>query len=140
MNRNAWYLAALGRLLLCGLFVWGGYGKLMAPGATAQYMASAGVPAPGLVTWVALAVELLGGIAILLGFRTRWAAAVLAIWSLGTGLLVHLPLGTGATDAAVAYDNMIHFYKNLGVAGGFLYVLAFGPGAFSIDEGWQPRR
>ena len=73
------------------------------------------------------------GIVLLIGFRARWAAGLLAIWSLITGFAVHLVAGVSAPDAMVAYDNMIHFYKNLAMAGGFLFVLVYGAGRLSID-------
>ncbi|HYB11016.1 MAG TPA: DoxX family protein [Alphaproteobacteria bacterium] len=135
MKHTAGYLPAIGRLLLSGLFVWAGYAKLMNSAGTAQYFADKGVILPTLTVWIAIAVELLGGLAILVGFKTRWAAAILAIWCLITAFLVHLPAGMGSGDAAAAYDNMIHFYKNLGMAGGLLYVLAFGAGGLSLDNG-----
>ena len=69
---------------------------------------------------------MLGGIGILVGFMTRWAAALLILLCLGTAFGVHLPAGD--------MDNMTHFYKNLVMAGGFLYVFAFGPGAFALDK------
>ena len=131
MERTHNYLLALGRVLMSGLFVWGGYGKLMAPSATAQYFAQAGVP--GLMVWVAILVELVGGIMLLVGFKTQWVAGVLAIWSLITGFAVHLVAGVSAADAMVAYDNMIHFYKNLAMAGGLLFVLVYGAGRLSLD-------
>ena len=126
-------LLALGRVLMSGLFVWGGYGKLIAPGATTQEFAQVGVPLPGLIVWVAILVELVGGIMLLVGFKTQWVAGLLAVWSLITGFAVHLVVGLSAADAMVAYDNMIHFYKNLAVAGGFLFVLVYGAGRLSID-------
>jgi len=61
------------------------------------------------------------------GFKTRWAAAVLALLCLGTAFGVHLPAGDT--------ENMINFYKNLAMTGGFLYVISFGAGAISFDEG-----
>ena len=73
-----------------------------------------------------IAIEVLGGLAILVGYQTRWAAAVLAVFCLVTGFGVHLPVGDQA--------NMINFYKNLVMAGGFLYVVAYGPGSISIDK------
>jgi putative oxidoreductase len=133
MERTHDYLLALGRLLMSGLFVWGGYGKLMAPGATTQLFAQVGVPLLGVMVWVAILVELVGGIVLLVGFKTQWAAGLLAIWSLITGFAVHLVAGVSAADAMVAYDNMIHFYKNLAMAGGFLFVLVYGAGRLSID-------
>src|SRR5579862_2498461 len=119
------YLAPLGRLLMSSLFLWSGIHKLRNPGGTAQYFANAHIPAPDVLVWVAVVIEVVGGLAILLGFKTRWAAAVLAIFCLVTAFAVHLPAG----DAG----NMINFYKNLVMAGGFLYVGAYGAGGMSID-------
>jgi len=133
MAKKQDYLLALGRVLMSGLFIWGGYTKLMAPSATMQYFAQVGVPLPELAVWVAILVELVGGIAFLVGFKTQWVAGLLAIWSLITGFAVHLVAGVSAADAMVAYDNMFHFYKNLAMAGGFLFVWAFGAGQLSID-------
>jgi putative oxidoreductase len=134
MNKLEVYLPLCGRFLLSGVFVWAGFGKLMNPAGTAQFFASDGVPAPALMVWVAIVVELIGGLAILVGWQTRWAAAALAIWSLLTGFAVHLVVATHSTVPMVANDNMIHFYKNLAMAGGLLYVVAYGAGAVSIDQ------
>ena len=68
----------------------------------------------------------LGGIGILVGFMTRWAAALLVLLCLGTAFGIHLPEGD--------MENMTHFYKNLVMAGGLLYVIAYGPGAFAFDK------
>ena len=133
MVRMQDYVLALGRVLMSGLFIWGGYGKLTNPGAMMQYFAQVGVPLPGLAIWVAILVELVGGIALFVGFKTQWVAGLLAIWSLITGFTVHLVAGVNAPDAMVEYDNMIHFYKNLAMAGGFLLVLVCGTGQLSID-------
>ena len=119
------YLAPLGRLLMSSLFLWSGIHKLRNPGGTAQYFANAHIPAPDVLVWVAIVIEVIGGLAMLLGFKTRWAAAVLAIFCLVTAFAVHLPAG----DAG----NMINFYKNLVMAGGFLYVVAYGAGGMSVD-------
>lgn len=136
MDRIVIYLPALGRLLLCGLFIWAGYGKLADPSGTAKYFAAMGIPAPGLMVWVTVIVELIGGLAILIGVKARAAAVILALWCLVTGFAVHLAAATSLTDPMAAYDNMIHFYKNLAMAGGFLYVAAYGAGALSVDNGW----
>ena len=121
------YLAPLGRLLMSSLFIWAGYHKLMNPTGTAQAFAERyHVPAADLAVWVAVVIELIGGILILVGFQTRWVALVLAIFCLGTGFGAHLPIGD--------VPNMINFYKNLVMAGGFLYVVAYGPGGLSVDR------
>lgn len=119
------YLPPLGRLLMSSLFIWDGIRQLLSPNVSAQYFASVHMPLPNVAIWISIPIHLLGGIALLVGFKTRWAAALLALLSVGTAFGVHLPIG----DAA----NMIHFYKNLVMTGGFLYVIAFGAGAVSID-------
>lgn len=140
MDRTHAYLLAFGRLLLSGLFIWAGYGKLKAPSEVVQYFAKAGVPFPGLVVWVAILIELVGGIAFLVGFKTRWVAALLAIWCVVTGFAVHLVAGVSSPDAMVAGDNMIHFYKNLAIAGGLLFVIVHGAGQVSMDDRFQVAR
>src|SRR5579885_2631744 len=120
------YLTPLGRLLMSSLFVWAGIGKLThVEGTTQAFAGHYHVPLPGVAVWVAIIVEILGGVAVLVGFKTRWAAAVLAIWCLITGFAFHLPVGD--------VPNMVNFYKNLVMAGGFLYVIAHGAGSISID-------
>jgi putative oxidoreductase len=120
------YLLAFARLLMSSLFIWDGVIQLRNPGATAQYFTSVNVPLPDIAVWVSGAIHVLGGLALLLGFKTRWAAGLLALVCVGTAFGVHLPIGD--------LGNMIHFYKNLAVTGGFLYVIVFGPGSLSIDK------
>jgi putative oxidoreductase len=126
MNGKA-FLLPLARLLMSSLFVWDGIVQLRNPGGTSQYFASLHIPVPNLAVWISILVHLLGGLALLAGFYSRWAAALLALVCLGTAFGVHLPAGD--------QDNMIHFYKNLVMTGGFLYVIAFGPGGLSLDRG-----
>ena len=130
------YLPALARVLMCGLFMWDGVLQLRDPAGTATYFASLNIPMPSIAVWVSIAIHLLGGLGILIGFKTRWAAYVLAAWCLVTGFAVHLVAARGG-PAAEAMDNMIHFYKNLAMAGGLLYVAAFGAGALSVDAAMQ---
>ena len=119
-------MVPLGRLLMSSLFIWAGWGKLMNPTGTAQYFASYHLPLPDVLVWIVIIIELIGGLLILVGFQTRWVALVLALFCLVTGFGIHLPTG----DA----PNMVHFYKNLVMAGGFLYVFAYGAGALSVDN------
>ena len=119
-------LLLLARVLMSSLFVWDGVLQLRDPGGTAQYFASVHVPAPNIAVWISMLIHLVGGLAVLVGFYSRWAAALLALVCLGTAFGVHLPAGD--------LDNMIHFYKNLVMTGGFLYVVVFGPGRLSIDR------
>lgn len=122
------YLPLIGRLLVGAGFLLFGYQKLIVfgPAGTAAYLGSVfHPPAPVVAAWIAIAVEILGGLAIVLGFQTRWVAAILALWCLFTGLVFHLPLGDPA--------NMAELFKNLVMAGGLVYIVAFGAGGMSID-------
>ena len=115
------YLLPLARVLMSSLFIWDGVLQLRNPVRTAQYFASIQVPIPDVAVWVSIAIHLLGGLALLVGFKTRWAAALLVLLCLGTAFGVHLPIGDQA--------NMINFYKNLVMTGGLLYVVAYGAAA-----------
>jgi putative oxidoreductase len=120
------YLPPLARVLMSSLFIWEGILQLRNPADTAEFFASVHVPFSAVSIWVSMAVHILGGLAILVGFQTRIAAALLALVCLGTAFGVHLPAGD--------QDDMIHFYKNLVMAGGFFYVMNFGAGGWSIDK------
>jgi putative oxidoreductase len=126
MENAKTYLVPLGRLLLSSLFIWAGWGKLMNPSGTAQYFANYHLPAPDVLVWIVIIIELIGGLLILIGFQARWVALVLAIFCLVTGFAIHLPAGD--------LPNMINFYKNLSIAGGFLYVFGYGAGPLSVDH------
>jgi len=116
---------ALGRLLLASIFIVSGVGKLAAPEATQAYISSVGLPLPLLSYFAAVAVELIGGILFLFGYQTRIVSLVLAAFSVLTALVFH-------NDFA-DQNQMIHFMKNLAIAGGLLQVAAFGAGSVSID-------
>ena len=120
------YLLPLARVLMSSLFIWDGVLQLRNPVGTAQYFASVHVPVPDVAVWVSIAIHLLGGLALLAGVKTRWAAALLILLCLGTAFGVHLPVGDQA--------NMINFYKNLVMTGGLLYVVAYGAGSMSVDK------
>jgi putative oxidoreductase len=120
------YLLPLARVLMSSLFIWDGVLQLRDPSGTLDYFASVGVPLPNIAVWVSIAIHILGGLAVLVGLKIRFAAAALILVCLGTGFGVHLRLGGD--------DNMVHFYKNLVMTGGFLYVTVFGAGGMSLDK------
>lgn len=128
MNRflesTAPYASLAGRLLIASIFVLSGWGKINGYAATQGYMHSAGVPG-GMLPLVIL-LELGGGIAIVAGFYTRLAALLLAGFSILAGLLFH----AGSPDMV----QQIMFMKNLGLAGGFLFLVANGAGRLSVDH------
>jgi putative oxidoreductase len=123
--------ALLGRVAMSLLFIHGGRGKLLAPAATQAMLASHHLPMVKYGWMLAVAVELGGGLAILLGLLTRPVGLVLAIWCVATALIAH----TNVADR----NQEIHFLKNLAMLGGFLYVAAFGGGAWSLDARWSRR-
>ena len=126
MQQSKNLVLLVARILMCSLFIWDGTLQVRNPAAAAGYFDSVGVPLANIAVWPSIALHLLAGAAILVGFKTRWAAALLALFCLATAFGVHLPAGD--------LDNMTHFYKNLVMAGGFLYVVIFGAGAFSLDR------
>ena len=114
----------VGRILLASLFLLSGVSKLGAYGATAAYMSSAGVP--GALLPAVIAVELLGSLAVIVGWKTRAAAALLAGFSLLAAFLFH--------NNFADQIQMIMFLKNVAIAGGFLLLVANGAGAISLDR------
>jgi putative oxidoreductase len=120
------YLPLAGRLLIGLPFAMSGLGKLGAYGPTTQMIGAAGLPLPVLAFAVAVGVELGGGLLLIAGFRTRVVALALVLFSLATAVSFH---GNFADQ-----NQMIHFLKNIMIAGGLLQIVAFGAGAFSIDN------
>ena len=121
------YLVPLARILMSSLFIWDGLLQLRNPGGTAHFFASVHIPVPDVAVWISVAVHLIGGLGVLVGYKIRWAAGLLILLCLGTAFGVHLPAGDQA--------NMISFYKNLVMTGGFLYVIVYGAGGMSVDGG-----
>ena len=113
-----------GRILLSAMFLLSGLGKLGAYTATAGYMAAVGVP--GALLPAAIALEVLGAVAIILGWRTRAVAALLAGFTLLTAFIFH----SNFADQI----QMIMFLKNVAIAGGFLLLIANGAGPLSLDR------
>ncbi|WP_341990521.1 DoxX family protein [Azorhizobium sp. AG788] len=118
-------LAAVGRLFIAFIFIASGLGKIAAPGATQGYIAAMVLPLPMISYLIAVIVELAGGIVILIGYQARITGLVLAAFTLATAVIFH----TNFADQ----NQMIHFLKNVAIAGGLLQVAAFGAGALSLD-------
>ena len=116
--------APLGRLLIALIFVFSGIGKIGQYAGTQAYMDSVGVP--GFLLPAVIALEILGGLAIILGWHARVAAFLLAGFSLLSAILFHSNFGDQM--------QMIMFLKNLALAGGFLMIVSLGAGPYSIDN------
>jgi putative oxidoreductase len=120
------YLAFIGRILIGLPFAMSSLSKLAAYGPTTAKIAAVGLPFPPLAFAVAVAVELGGGLLLVLGYRVRPVALGLALFSLATAVSFH---GDFADQ-----NQMIHFLKNVMMAGGLLQIAAFGAGVVSIDN------
>ncbi len=124
-------LALAGRLLLAYLFIPAGFAKLMGFAGTVGYISSVGLPMPSVAAAVAIVVELGAGIALLLGYKTRIAAIVLAVFTLVASFFFH---AYWAAPEAMKMVATLLFNKNIAVVGGLLALAAFGPGRLSIDK------
>jgi len=124
-------LALIGRILIAALFIPAGFGKLTGFAGTVGYIASAGLPLPQLGAIIAIVVELGFGILLLLGFKTRLSAIVIAVFTVAAAVFFHNYWGMPAEKA---YVNQLMFFKNIAIAGGLLAIAAFGAGRFSIDR------
>ena len=120
------YVATFGRLMIAGLFLLSGVGKIAAPAMTQAYIASSGLPLPIAGYLVAIVVEIGGGLLLAVGYRTTFVAIGIAVYTLATAVFFHNNFGD--------QNQIIHFLKNVAIAGGLLQVAAFGAGSISIDR------
>jgi len=123
-------LALAGRVLLASLFLPAGIAKIAGFEGTVGYIASVGLPLPELGALLAIAVEVIGGIALLTGFCARPAALVLAVFTVVASYFFH---GYWRLPADQQFMQQLMFFKNIAVAGGLLMLAAWGAGAWSID-------
>lgn len=121
----------VGRVLLVLVFLSSGLDKVVHPEATLGYMNSVHLPAAQLLLWLSVLIEIGAGLAIVLGWKARWAAALLFLWMIPVTAVFHNPW---AGDPSQAQMQMIHLVKNLSILGGLLLALAFGPGGWSVDR------
>ena len=120
---------ALGRALLVAIFIQSGYMKLVAPAGIAGLLTSKGLPMPTALAYLAGAAEIGLGALILIGWKTRFAAAAMIV-------IVSTYLGHDfwhMTDPARRM-NLVHFMKNLSIIGGLLVLIGSGAGRYSVDR------
>ena len=118
------FVQPLGRIMLALIFILAGVGKMMDPAGTMGYMQSEGLP--GSLLWPTIALEVLGGLAVAVGFKTRYAAIALAIFSVAAAVIFHRNFADQM--------QMILFLKNIAMAGGLLLLAAGGRTAYSMDN------
>ena len=123
-------LAFVGRLLLALLFLPAGLSKITGFAGTVGYIASKGMPIPTVAAVVAIIIEVVAPLALLAGFGTRWAALVLAGFTVVATFIFH---NFWAMPAEQAMMQQLMFFKNIAVVGGLLILAAHGAGAWSVD-------
>ncbi len=116
----------IGRILIASIFLVSGSEKILNPAQTAHYMAAHGMPLAGLLLIGAIVVEIFGGLTVLLGYKAKWGALILAFYLIPTTLIFHTKFSEPG--------QQINFMKNLAIIGGLLVLSHFGPGPVSLDE------
>ena len=124
MDAASPYLKLAGRVLLAAMFIQSGIGKIFGYAGTAEHMIESGVPA--MLLPLVILTEAGGGLCVLLGLWTRYAAIALAGFCVLAALFFHYQPGD--------MMQMINFMKNLTIAGGFLVLAGAGPGAYALEN------
>jgi putative oxidoreductase len=131
MEKSNRYLPLVGRVLIGAPFIMSGLGKLATHDATVGYIGSVGLAFPQLGWLIAMTVEIGGGALLVVGYRARLVALVVALFALATAIFFHRNFAD--------QNQMIHFLKNTMIAGGLLQIVYFGAGPMSIDASRNSR-
>jgi putative oxidoreductase len=131
MNTNNAVVLLASRVMLAAVFVVFGIRKAMAVAGTAKYFAALGLPMADVLVWLVIVVEVGGGLLLILGWKTRLVAWILAAFVVGATFVAHR---FWAVDAAQYVPQLTNFMKNLAIVGGLLMVAACGPGRLSVDK------
>ena len=124
-------LSLIGRILLAAIFVWSGFGKIGGFEGLAGQSASKGFPAAQAFAAATIAIEMGAGLMLVAGWKARWAALLLAVFTVIVTIFYH---NYWAVPEAQKMMQQIQFMKNLALIGGLLMVTAFGPGRLSVDK------
>lgn len=119
----------LARILMSAIFIWSGVGKIMNPVETQQYMSAYGIKLTSILLVFAIAIEILGGLSILLGIKPRWGATALAIFLIPATFIFH----TDFSDQI----QQIMFFKNLAMLGGLIMLIQYGGGNIMLRKSRQ---
>src|SRR5690349_23737527 len=125
-------LLLLARVFIAALFLVAGTRKLLTYAATVGYMTKLGFPAPEVLTPIAIAIEIGGGLMLAAGWRTRWAAWLLVVFVAVATAMAHR---FWLVEAAQYGNQLNHFLKNIAIIGGLIFVATFGPGRTALDKG-----
>ena len=130
------YGPVVARVLLAQVFIISGIGKIKGFAATAALMGNLGLPASQLLLVLTIALEIGGGLALILGWRARWIALAFMAFTLLASVIVHPFWSVEPSSFGAQLNN---FMKNLAIMGGMLYVVIHGPGPLSLGrDDWAP--
>ena len=124
------FVEFIGRLLLSALFLIEGFGKISNQENVIKYMEDYGVPERLFVP--ATVLEILFPLLLIVGYKTKWAASVMALFTFTVAIIFHTDFSEGM--------QMIFFLKDLAIAGGFMIVLVYGPGKISLDHYFKSKQ
>lgn len=116
----------IGRVAMSAIFIMFGFTKITGFAGTAGYIASVGLPMPEVLTVLAIVFEFGGGLMLLLGWKTKIAAKMLAVFTILAAAFFHMNFAD--------QTQLVMFMKNIAIVGGLLYMMAYGGGAYSLDE------
>ncbi len=136
-NSSSSIVPLLGRILIGQIFILSGVNKLTHFSDMAGYVAAVHLPLPSVSLGIAAAIEIFGGLAILVGYQAKLAAWLEFLFLIPTTFLFHN--FWALHDATARQDNMAHFQKNVAIMGGLLILATFGAGAYSIDSARAPK-
>ncbi|KAE9644703.1 DoxX family protein [Pseudomonas sp. PB106] len=122
----------LARIMILILYGYFGFTYVTDHGSFVTYLKSVDAPIPEFTAIVATLVEFFGGLALLFGFWTRPIAAIFVVYTIGTGIIGHA--FWNASNPADHHTLFVHFFKNVSIAGGFLFLCLLGPGKYSFDK------
>jgi len=135
-NSSGSIVPLLGRILLSSVFLIAAYGKVTGFHGEEAFVAMKHLPMPAVALGIAMMVELLGGLAILVGLYARFAAWIVFLYMIPTTFLFH---NFWTLEGAARMDTTLHFEKNIAIMGGLLILASFGAGAYSIDSARAPK-
>jgi len=120
----------VGRIFLSALFLIEGFGKISMQEDVIMYMEDYGVP--GILFVPATVLEILFPLLLIVGYKTKWAASVMALFTFTVAIIFHTDFSEGM--------QMIFFLKDLAIAGGFMIILVYGPGNISLDHYFKSKK
>ncbi len=136
MNSASKSLALVARILMASIFISAGFSKVLGFDGVTAYIASKGLPMPMIIAGLTVALEILGGLAIIIGYKARIAGLLLGLFSILAAFIFH---NFWAFPPEQVYLQNIMFMKNLSMAGGLFLLTIFGPGGYSIDARFESK-